>query len=123
MRHAILMTAYKQPELINRWIDNYAHLFDFYIHIDLKSSVKPNDIHVKDNVYILKNTKLTGGVNHLKAFIELMQLADLEGYDYYHTISAQDWMLPFRLDTLEKGSRTWNGENCPDRNGKRTRRF
>lgn len=31
MRHAILMTAYKQPELINRWIDNYAHLFDFYI--------------------------------------------------------------------------------------------
>lgn len=104
MRHAILMTAYKQPELINRWIDNYAHLFDFYIHIDLKSSVKPNDIHVKDNVYILKKYKVNwGGVNHLKAFIELMQLADLEGYDYYHTISAQDWMLPFRLDTLEKG--------------------
>lgn len=61
MRHAILMTAYKQPEQINRWIDNYAHLFDFYIHIDLKSSVKPNDIHVKDNVYILKKYKVNWG--------------------------------------------------------------
>lgn len=105
MKHAILMTAYKQPELINLWIEKFSGLFDFYIHIDSKSPIKPGDIHTTGkNIHIIQTYKVNwGGLNHLKAFIDLMKLAAEKKYDYYHTVSAQDWPVERNIHTLETG--------------------
>lgn len=62
MKHAILMTVYKDVNLVNRLIKSYPESFDIYIHIDKKSYIKPSDIH-RDNgkVQTIKKYKINWG--------------------------------------------------------------
>ena len=72
-KHAILMTAYCHPHLINRMLDEYSPHFDFYIHIDKKSALSADALHLSDNVTVIKELNVNwGGVNHLRAFLRLI---------------------------------------------------
>lgn len=102
-KHAILMTAYCHPHLINRMLDEYSPHFDFYIHIDKKSALSADALHLSDNVTVIKELNVNwGGVNHLRAFLRLMELARETGYDYYHLITGQDCIVarPEEFDVL-----------------------
>lgn len=61
LKHAILMTVYKDPVLINKLIDLYPDTFLIFIHIDLKSDVNENDIQRKKNVKVFKKYKTNWG--------------------------------------------------------------
>lgn len=92
MRHCILMTAYKDANLINEIISNVPNDWGCYIHLDKKCSINENDINNKANVF--KQFKVYwGGVEHLKAFLFLLDKAynDGKNYDYYHLITGQDY--------------------------------
>jgi len=96
MKHAILMTVYKDVNLVNRLIKSYPESFDIYIHIDKKSYIKPSDIH-RDNgkVQTIKKYKINwGGYNHVLAFFELLKEAYNKGkYDYFHLVTGQDMFV------------------------------
>lgn len=106
-KHAFLMTAYCCPHLINRTLDKYSPYFDIYIHIDRKSDLKAADLHLSDNVTVIKELNVNwGGYNHLRAFLRLMELAQKNGgYDYYHLITGQDCVAakPEMFDSLMGG--------------------
>lgn len=106
-KHAFLMTAYCCPHLINRTLDKYAPYFDIYIHIDRKSALAAEDLHLSDNVTVIKELNVNwGGYNHLRAFLRLMELAQQKGgYDYYHLITGQDCVVakPEMFDRLMDG--------------------
>lgn len=106
-KHAFLMTAYCCPHLINRTLDKYAPYFDIYIHIDRKSALTAADLHLSDNVTVIKELNVNwGGYNHLRAFLRLMELARQKGgYDYYHLITGQDCVVatPEMFDRLMDG--------------------
>ena len=44
MKHAFLITAYKDIPSLNRLIDRLSSDFYLYIHIDKKSSIRKSDI-------------------------------------------------------------------------------
>jgi len=57
MKHAILMTVYKDIDLINKLISLYPKCFLIFIHIDKKSNISINDI-VKMKMYMyIKNIR------------------------------------------------------------------
>ena len=58
MKHAILMTVYKDVELINRLIDSYPDEFGVFIHIDKKAGIAVSDIISKPNVHTVKKYKV-----------------------------------------------------------------
>lgn len=106
-KHAFLMTAYCCPDLINRTLDKYASCFDIYIHVDKKSDLNPEDLHVSESVTVIKELNVNyGGYNHLRAFLRLMELAQSKRhYDYYHLITGQDCVVakPETFDILMDG--------------------
>lgn len=105
MRHCIVMTVYKSPEMINYMIDAAPENFDFYVHIDRKSDVYPEDISPRAVVF--KEYKIYwGSIEHLKAFLFLLSKAISSGkkYDFYHLVTGQDFFaVPFsKFDSLLK---------------------
>lgn len=88
MRHCILMTVYKDIDQINRIINIAPDNFDFYVHIDKKSPLRVGDISKRAKVKIN-----WGAVEHLKAFLLLIEKAYASGdkYDFYHLITGQDF--------------------------------
>lgn len=92
MRHCIIMTAYKDVEMINRFISLTPKHWGIYIHIDLKSKICVSDINPRANVFSLKKV-YWGGWEHLYVFWLLLNKARESGvkYDYFHLISGQDF--------------------------------
>lgn len=92
MRHCIIMTAYKDVEVINRFISLTPEDWGIYIHIDLKSKIDISDIDSRANVFSLKRV-YWGGWEHLYVFWRLLNEARKSGinYDYFHLISGQDF--------------------------------
>ena len=86
------MTVYKDVEQINRIINLAPENFDFFVHIDKKSCVNTTDISHRAHVF--KEFQIYwGAVEHLKAFLFLMEKAfetHVE-YDFYHLITGQDF--------------------------------
>lgn len=101
MKHAILMTVYKDVELINRLIDSYPDEFGVFIHIDKKAGIAVSDIISKPNVHTVKKYKVNwGGYNHVKAMLYLLKLSmQDDGYDYYHWVTGQD--VPINPQTFD----------------------
>lgn len=100
MTHAILMTVYKDTELINSIINLYPPNFFVYIHIDKKSIIMEDDIIQKGNVHVFKEYKVNwGGVNHVKALLFLLRHAIKQECDYYHWVTGQD--MPIRPETFD----------------------
>lgn len=92
MRHCLIMTAYKDAEMINSIIDETPVSWGVYIHIDAKSSLLSSMIN--NRAIVIKKYRIYwGGIEHLYAFIELMSMAlnSGENYDYYHLITGQDY--------------------------------
>ena len=78
-----------------------------YVHIDAKSSIETKDIHPRAIAF--KKYKIYwGAIEHLQAFLFLMNAAVDSGkdYDYYHLISGEDYwaMNPYDFDKqLQEG--------------------
>ena len=101
MRHAILMTAYRDAALINYLIEQYPDDFQIYIHIDQKSEMAVSDIVKKNNVCIYKEFVVNwGGLNHVKAMLFLLRKALENDCDYYHWVTGQ--CLPISPTTFDE---------------------
>lgn len=100
MKHAILMTVYKDIDLINKLISLYPKCFLIFIHIDKKSNISINDIVKHENVYVYKKYKVNwGGNNHSLSMLLLLREALKYNCDYYHFVTGQDLPLnPFSFD-------------------------
>ena len=94
MTHAILMTVYKDPKLINFIINLYPDEFYIYIHIGKKSYIKPEDLIMRKRMFIYKEYTVNwGGVNHFRAMLLLLKHAVKNQCDYYHWVTGQDFPL------------------------------
>lgn len=95
MRHAFLITAYKNPRHLLRMMDLFDDRFDFYIHIDARSSIPPDDArrlegHPRCRLVSRRYVNRWGGVNHLMAMLLLAKTAmETREYDYLHVRSGQ----------------------------------
>lgn len=100
MKHAILVTAYKKVNQLIRLIEALNDDdFEFYIHIDKKSSIAEADI---ERLRTIKQVKLIdkvydinwGSYNHLKAFLYLAQQAVKDHkVSYLHAVTGQDYPI------------------------------
>jgi hypothetical protein len=94
MRQAILMTAYKNENQIHDIIDYFGDDFEFYIHIDKKSSMNLSENYGgRNNVHVYKEYIANwGSVNHLAAILLLSKKAlEDERNGYFHLITGQDF--------------------------------
>lgn len=99
MKHAILITAYKDFNALEQLVASFDSNFNIYIHIDKKSKV--SDFTVQ-NILKYTNVKCVnrsyrvnwGGINHLKAYLLLSEKALKEAENqYFHLITGQDFPL------------------------------
>lgn len=107
MKHVIIMTAYKDVELINRIIRNVPNNWDVYVHVDKKSKLSPSMIDKQ--AYVIKKYRINwGDANHLFAIVELLKIAieNTSEEAYYHIITGQDYFVssPKNFDKfIDKG--------------------
>lgn len=131
MKHAILITAYKNLSSIQNIIDFFdADKFNFYIHIDKKSKLD-GEILMKSYKNVFVSSKYVvnwGGTNHLKAILELCieALKDSQN-QIFHLITAEDYPIKpekcfMKLETdkiyleyMEIPSILWSGNGGMDR--------
>lgn len=92
MKHCILMTAYKDVEMINRFIGTIPVEWGIYVHIDKKSDIATEEINSR--AIVIKRFKVYWGAwEHLYAFWTLLEMAHQSDndYDYYHLVTGQDY--------------------------------
>lgn len=91
MNHCVVMTAYKDVEQINRFINLAPKNFDFYVHLDKKSTIDKSALSARAKVFSVYN--IFWGVEHLKAFLFLLKEAYSSGkeYDFFHLCTGQDF--------------------------------
>ena len=92
MRHCIIMTIYKDVEMVNHFISLTPQDWGIYIHLDKKSKIHISDVDSRARVFSIKKI-YWGGWEHLYAFWFLLNKAKESGvhYDYFHLISGQDF--------------------------------
>ena len=93
---ALLVTAYKNTEQLVRLIESTNNKFRIFIHVDKKSkSIDIDKIKSFDNVKVLNKYNIEwGGVNHLLAILDLLELALMDSeISYIHIISGQDILV------------------------------
>lgn len=97
MKHALLITAYKDFAGLETLVNQFNDSFTIYIHIDKRSKINSNilqRISEKKNVKHLAKTYAIkwGGLNHLKAYLFLSKKA-LKNKEnkYFHLITGQDF--------------------------------
>ncbi|GAB6120601.1 beta-1,6-N-acetylglucosaminyltransferase [Dysgonomonas termitidis] len=97
MKHAILVTAYKNPQQLNELVDFFDEDYSFYIHIDKKSRITGSDIKMLEEKPAVKLVSREyrvnwGSVDHLKAILLLSkECAKDKDIDYVHLITGQDF--------------------------------
>lgn len=93
MKHCLLITAYKNVDLINNHIDCIPDDWGIYIHLDKKSKINIEDINKRANVFKQYSVNW-GSRNHIKAILFLMKKVYENdfNYDYYHLITGQDFL-------------------------------
>ena len=102
MRHCIIMTAYKDVDMVNEFISLIPEKWGCYVHLDRKCRIGVDDINSKARTF--KQYKIYwGGVEHLKAFLFLLNKAfnDSNDYDYFHLVTGQDFFAS-RPDDFDK---------------------
>ena len=99
MKHAVLITAYKNFNQLENLVNQFDENFNIYIHFDKKSKLNKTLIHKilkNNNVECLeyKYTVNWGGLNHLKAYLLLCEKA-LKNKEniYFHLITGQDFPI------------------------------
>ena len=94
---AILISAYKDRDYLQRLVNFFRRDFEVFVHIDKKSQIDPQDIQTNSNVHIFKKYVVNwGSINHLKAIFFLLQeaLKIDKNISYIHIISGGD--IPVR---------------------------
>lgn len=96
------MTVYKNVNQINHLIRLIPDEWGIFIHVDKKSKINIKDID--NRAYIIKKWSIYwGSINHLKAVLDLLKIANARGiYDYYHIITGQDLIIatPTQFDEI-----------------------
>ena len=89
MKHCVLMTVYKDSDLINRIISSLPEDWGVFVHIDEKSNIE----NIKNAVVIKKHKIYWGSFEHVEAFLDLMKIAfeDPRNFEYFHLITGQDY--------------------------------
>lgn len=112
------MTAYKDVDMINEFISLIPEEWGCYVHLDKKCAIELNSINPKARTF--KQYKIYwGGIEHLKAFLFLLEKAYTDGnnYDYYHLVTGQDFFAsrPTDFDTIvsEKRKNFIEIHKCP----------
>lgn len=96
---AILITAYKNYHHLEDLVNFFDDRFNIYIHIDKKSSISKEDIQKLSSKrrvqYISQQYKINwGGINHLKAILELAEKAIGNSENKYcHLITGHDYPI------------------------------
>lgn len=97
-KHAYLIMAHKQPELLNKLLkllDNEKN--DFYMHIDKKSNMDITHIGKdvsKSNIYFIDRISVNwGGYSQIQCELNLLKSAVRGNYSYYHLLSGFDLPL------------------------------
>lgn len=102
MRHAVLITAYKNFEQLASLVDYFDGNFDLYIHIDRKSDFSAEQIRAISErptvKYLVRKYRIHwGGFNHLKSILHLAEAAvKNETVSYVHLITGQDFPIVTR---------------------------
>ncbi len=90
MKHALIITAYKDIEFLKELCEVYSKHFNIYVHFDKK--IYGNAIEVFNrinNVTAISEYIINwGSINHVLAIIELLKLACEDGNQYVHVISG-----------------------------------
>lgn len=98
MKIAVLCQCHKNAAQVNRLINalQYGDVFDFYIHVDKKSSIDKS-IACSNNVVVLPDDKrvnvLWGDITQVEATLSLIRATYGKHYDYYWLISGQDFPI------------------------------
>ncbi len=89
---ALLVTAYKSEEQLIELLSSAYDRFRIYVHIDKKSNIDPQRILMLfPGIKIIKLYDVNwGGLNHLRAIIELLRMGVDDRITYFHIISGQD---------------------------------
>lgn len=92
MKHAILITAYKDQDALIRLINQLKNDFYLYVHIDKKSNLVPA-IFKYENVFVYKKYNVNwGSFHHLNVVVYLLKKAAKNNdVDYFHIILGQDF--------------------------------
>lgn len=94
-KQAILIQCHNRPELVNRIIQYLPiDYFDFYIHVDKKSSVI-DKITNQVNVFVCQHRVDVrwGQFSQVEATIALFDMLKEEMYSYIHLISGTDFVI------------------------------
>lgn len=93
-KHAICIQCHNKPEIVNALIDTLpSAYFDFFIHVDKKSSII-DDISHHDNVFFCKRLDVRWGQSsQYKATLEIFNYFDHKKYHYIHLISGNDFLV------------------------------
>lgn len=120
MKHCLIITAYKDLSQIKALVRNIPQNWGCFIHIDKKSSISKDDLeNIDSRIVVLKRYNIFwGSVNHLLAFLDLLNMAITSEteYDYFHLITGQDYfaMNPAEFDKLiEMGKSYIEVHSCP----------
>ena len=99
MKHAILITAYKDLSYLLKLINSFDEDFNIYIHIDTKTIIPPyviSEFKRRSNVrcFIKKYSINWGSMNHVKSILYLCKkaLSNSEN-EYIHLISGSDCLI------------------------------
>ena len=97
MRHAFIITAYKDFEFIKKTVAVYLQEADCYIHVDKKVTIPTEFKEWASNtkgVYVFSKYKINwGSYKHISAILYLMKQAMKTGnYSYFHVLSANSFV-------------------------------
>jgi len=97
MRHAFIITAYKDFEFIKKTVEIYIQEVDCYIHIDKKVIIPVEFlewVNKTERVYVFSKYKINwGSYKHISAILYLMKEAVKRGeYSYFHVLSANSFI-------------------------------
>lgn len=89
---AILITAYKNQDYLKKLIRFFSIKYKVYVHLDKKSKIQRDSSLLNKNVTVIKKYIVNwGGLNHLLAILDLLEMAlSDEQVKYIHIISGQD---------------------------------
>ena len=96
-KHAIIMQCHTAPEQINLMTALFpADRFDFIIHVDKKSGIKPQ-IEARENVFFVPDDRRVdvrwGRFSQVEATLALLRMIDPNRYAYAHLISGCDFPI------------------------------
>jgi hypothetical protein len=125
MKHAILITAYKNYHHLEEIIQCFDANFEVYIHLDKKSKISEwelRDLRKYDTVKLVEQKYKVnwGGFNHLKSILYLAEQAlKNKENQYFHLITGHDFPIKkcaFFMEFFNKNSNTEfiNYFNFPD---------